>query len=303
VRTAPVTAAVASCDRPTSLARCLEAILQGEVLPAELLVVDQSRGEGAEEALGRCAGRGVALTYVRQPRRGLAASRNLALERAGQPVVAFTDDDCVPGPGWIEEITRVFATEEPPAAMTGRVLPLGEAAPGTFDVSPRDSPHRTDYRGRVVPWAVGTGGNFAARRQWLERVGRFDERLGTGSPGHAAEDTELLYRLLRSGATIRYEPAAVVFHERQTRAQRLRTRWTYGFGIGALCGLWLRRGDLYTGRLCVGWLAWQGSDLVYATVRGDWFLARQRLLSLGGSARGLIYGLRLSPRRPHEGGV
>jgi cellulose synthase/poly-beta-1,6-N-acetylglucosamine synthase-like glycosyltransferase len=273
----------------------MEAILEGEVLPAELVVVDQSRGAGAEKALARCGDRGVPLTYLRQSRRGLSASRNLALERATQPIVAFTDDDCVPGPGWIGEIAQVFAAEEPPAAMTGRVLPLGAAVPGTFDVSPRDSPDRIDYRGRVVPWVVGTGGNFAARRQWLDRVGRFDERLGTGSPGHAAEDTELVYRLLRSGATIRYEPAAVVFHERQTKAQRLRSRWTYGFGIAAFCGLWLRRGDPYAGRLCAGWLAWQGSALLHATVRGDWFLARQRLLSLGGSARGLFYGLRMSP--------
>jgi GT2 family glycosyltransferase len=265
--------------------------------------LDQSRDDGLVTVLARCADRGVPVTYVRQSRRGLSASRNLAVERARHPIVAFTDDDCVPDPGWIEEITRVFATDEPPAAMTGRVLPLGEACQGTFDVSPRDSTDPVDYRGRAVPWMVGTGGNFAARRLWLDQVGRFDERLGTGSPGQAAEDTELLYRLLRSGATIRYEPGAVVFHERQTRAQRLRTRWTYGFGIAALCGIWLRQGDLYAGRLCAGWLAWQGSDLLRATARGDWFLARQRLLSLRGTARGLFYGLTLSPRGSRVGGT
>jgi GT2 family glycosyltransferase len=290
---APITAAVAACDRPEPLRRCLAALLGGEVLPAELVVVDQSSGAGVEAVVSEMHAPGVELRYVRQPRLGLSASRNAAIASATHPLIAFTDDDCVPAPGWIAAIHEILSPPGAPEAVTGRVLPLGEPRPGTHVVSPRVGTERIDYRGRAVPWAVGTGGNFATRREWLERVGRFDERLGAGSPGRAAEDADLLYRFLRAGATVRYEPAVVVYHERQTEAQRLASRWSYAFGVTALCGLWLRRGDPYAARLLAGWLGHQSRALATATLRGDWHLARQRLLSLRGGGRGLFYGLGL----------
>jgi GT2 family glycosyltransferase len=293
MRTAPITAAVAACDRPEPLRRCLQALLNGEALPAQLIVVDQSPGGEVEEVVASMTRPGMEVRYIRQPRRGLSASRNAAIAGATQPLIAFTDDDCVPAPGWLASIVDVLGHSTGPAAVTGRVLPLGEPQPGTHVVSPRTGTERVDYRGRAVPWAVGTGGNLATRLEWLNRVGRFDERLGAGSPGRAAEDADLLHRFLRGGATVRYEPAVVVYHERQTEAQRLASRWSYAFGVTAFCGLWLRRGDVYAMWLLAGWLGHQARVLTTATLRGDWPLARQRWLSLRGGARGLLYGLRL----------
>ncbi|HEX6105909.1 MAG TPA: glycosyltransferase [Gemmatimonadales bacterium] len=288
-----VSAAIAACDRPEGVLRCLAGLLGGELLPDEVIVVDQSRDDSVGSALGAAAF-AVPVRYVRMPRLGLSASRNAALERAAQPVIAFTDDDCVPDPGWIATVHRVLTDDPGLAGVTGRVLPLGEERAGTYVVSPRTSTAGREYAGRAVPWTVGTGGNFAARREWLERVGRFDERLGAGSPGRAAEDADLLYRLLRAGARLRYEPASVVYHERQTAAQRLASRRGYGHGIGALCALYLRRGDLYAARLLLGYVADHGGSLARSVVRRDWFTVRQRVQALQGCATGLVYGFRLS---------
>src|SRR6266545_978356 len=101
------------------------------------------------------------------------------------------------------------------------------------------------FNGRRIPWLVGTGGNFAIRRQWFERVGTFDARLGAGSPGRAAEDAELFDRLLKAGARFRFDPDVIVYHRRQTLERRLETRWGYGHGIGALCALRIRERDLF----------------------------------------------------------
>jgi GT2 family glycosyltransferase len=292
---ARITVAVAACDRPGPVARCLEAILRGATLPAQIVVVDQSSDSGVEAEVRPLVAPGVAVQYIRQPRLGLSASRNAALAAATQPAVAFTDDDCVPDRGWLAAVSAALAVPEPPAAVAGRVLPLGEPSAGTYVVSPRGDDRPTDYRAGAVPWAVGTGGNFAGSRAWLERVGGFDERLGAGSPGRAAEDADLIYRVLRAGGVVRYDPAAVVYHERQTESQRLRSRWTYGFGIAAACALWTRRGDPGALRLLGTWMAKQVALLAGALVRRDGFLARQRTLSLRGGVRGLFYGLRLTP--------
>jgi GT2 family glycosyltransferase len=292
---ARMTVAVAACDRPGPVARCLDAIVRGATLPAQLIVVDQSRDGAVEAEVRAIVIPGVEVQYVRQQRLGLSASRNAALAAATQPVIAFTDDDCVPDRGWVAAVSAALALPAPPAAVAGRVLPLGEPSAGTYVVSPRSDDHPTDYRQGAIPWAVGTGGNFAGSRAWFERLGGFDERLGAGSQGRAAEDADLIYRLLRAGGVVRYDPGAVVYHERQTEAQRLRSRWTYGFGIAAACALWARRGDFGALRLLGTWMAKQVALLAGALVRRDGFLARQRTLSLRGGIRGLFYGVRLTP--------
>jgi glycosyltransferase involved in cell wall biosynthesis/GT2 family glycosyltransferase len=282
-----ITVAIATLDRPESLARCLDAVRAGEVLPEEVLVIDQGRDERTRAVTEE---RGA--VWLRQERRGLAASRNLALEWASCPVVAVTDDDCVPSPGWIAALQRAFSSPDAPDAVTGPVLPLGPEAPGLFAVSSRTSRTRTEFRGRALPWLVGTGGNFAARREWIARAGGWDDRLGAGSAGGAGEDMDLLYRLLRRGARVRYEPDAVVHHERQPRERRLASRSSYGRGVGACCGLWLRGGDLRALGVLGRWVSMRAGLLARALRRGRWETLHEESLVLGGTLGGLLYGLR-----------
>jgi GT2 family glycosyltransferase len=290
---ASVTVAVATLDRPQALSRCLDALLDGAVRPAEIVVVDQSVGDAASAVISRRASLGVQLRYHRQDRRGLSASRNAALALATQAVVAVTDDDCVPDVRWVATIAGTLSDVHGPDAVTGRVLPLGADEPGAYAVSSRAATRRIDYRGRVLPWSVGTGANVAVRRHWLDRVGGYDERLGAGSAGGAGEDTDFLYRLLRAGARIRYEPGAIVYHERQSHARRLATRSSYGRGIGACCAAWLRRGDPHALVLLGRWLASRMRRMVGAAARRDTAAVYEELLVLSGTVGGVIYGATL----------
>ena len=284
-----ITVGIATCGRPDALARCLAGLASGGGRPGEVLVVDQAPSEAARAAV---EGSGLARArYLPQERRGLSASRNLALATASLPVLAVTDDDCVPEPGWVDALASALARAPAPAAVTGSILPLGEGAPGLYAISLRRSPIPVDHVGRVLPWAAGSGANFAASRELLQAQGGWDERLGTGSPGKAAEDADLLHRLLRSGHAIRYEPAAIVRHEWQTRERRLSTRWSYGYGVGAMCGLWLRRGDLFAPRLFAAYLRLHVRPLVSALVRRDLGRAREHALALAAVFPGVVHGL------------
>jgi glycosyltransferase involved in cell wall biosynthesis len=293
---AGVTVAVSTIDRPDSLVRCITAILDGQVLPAEIVIVDQGADSTtADVVLGKQWDRIVPLRYIQQHRRGLAASRNLALAYATQPIIAFTDDDCVPHPEWLAQIVAAFGGPEQPHAVTGRIEPLGPERPGFYAVSSRLSSCRSVYRGFALPWGIGSGGNTAVRRDWLRRIGGFDEALGASSPGKAAEDTDVLYRLLRAGATLQYEPSATVCHERQDRARRLASRPSYGFGMGAFCAKWARRGDAYAAWMLGCWLLERVRPLLASIVRARPQRIREELMMLHGAARGLAYGLSLVP--------
>ncbi len=292
---ANVAVAIATLDRPGGLERCVHAVLDGEVLPREIVIVDQGTDERTPAFISSLEAGVVPVHYQRQAGRGLSRSRNAAIRQASATTIAFTDDDCVPHPHWVAAIANAIQAYPDAASVAGRVLPFGPEQEGTFSVSPRESTEKREFRRRVAPWLVGSGGNLAVQRCWFFNVGGFDERLGAGSSGHAAEDMDLIHRILRAGGCVVYEPDAVVYHERQTRTRRLTTRWTYAFGMGAFLGIWLRRRDRYALHLLGIWLATLTRELVSISLkRHDLFGAYQRGLGMAGTARGLVYGLTVS---------
>jgi GT2 family glycosyltransferase len=291
----PITVAVATCGRPASLSRCLDALARGTTQPGDLIVVDQAPSRQARRAVERCGIPGA--RYLEQPRLGVSASRNLALANAADSLIALTDDDCVPDSGWVGAVAAAFERDPAPTAVTGRILALGTQPPGAYAISLRTLASAVDHRGPMLPWVAGSGGNFAARRDLLLRYGGWDERLGPGSPGQAAEDVELLYRILRNGGLIRYEPAAVVRHEWQTWERRLAARSSYGHGVGALCGVWLRKGDRFAVRMLSAYGVDHAWQLAAAVRRRDRRSINEHLRALAGLLPGLLYGLTSSSVR------
>jgi hypothetical protein len=109
---------------------------------------------------------------------------------------------------------------------------------------------------------------------------------------------DLFYRLLRAGALIRYEPDALVHHERQDRAGRVGRRVPYGMGMGACCTLYLLQRDRY-GLVMLGrWLAARARRLGSGLARRDWTLAYEETLVLRGTVQGLAFGWR--SRQSHQ---
>lgn len=289
----PVTVAIATRDRPDALSRCLTAVLSGSALPAEVLIVDQSRTGASRAIVEHIASNApIAVRHLMQSGDGLSRSRNLAWSSARQAIVAVTDDDCVPGDAWVDVIHSVLAATSGPDAVTGPVLPLGPADPSLFATSTRSGSERLEFDTRIAPWLVGTGANFAARTQSLNDIEGYDERLGAGTRAAAGEDLDLMDRFLKSGRRIRYEPAAVVYHARKPLAERIATRWSYGMGVGALCGLRLRSGDGFGMQVLTRWALMRLGRIGRSLMQGDVAGCREELLMLGGTMAGIAYGLR-----------
>jgi len=94
---------------------------------------------------------------------------------------------------------------------------------------------------RSAAGALGATANCGFRRDALEAVGGFDERIGPGTWYAAGEDQELFDRLVAAGMTGFYDPDARVYHDQwRTRRDALRLHWRYGKGMGgppcAVCG-------------------------------------------------------------------
>ena len=284
-----VAVAISTRDRPEALARCLASLRAGRKQPAEIVVADQSDTPATDE-LAAPAQR------VRARSGGLGTAQNDAVRATTTPVVAVLDDDCVADPGWIEAIARAFADPQL-GFLSGPVLPLGPAEPGIHAVATRSSVERRRLDGRTLPWDAGSGNNFAFRRDWFDKIGGDDERLGPGAPGKGGLDMDLFRRLLRAGAPGVYEPDAVVFHERVSTSGRLARRVPYGYGMGACCVLWLRQGDGRAVPVLGRWVAMRSNRLARSLARGRWLAVREEALVLAGTVRGIGFGLR-APRAP-----
>jgi GT2 family glycosyltransferase len=284
-----VAVAISTRDRPNALARCLASLAAGRQRPAEIVIADQSDRLSTEEL-------DAPVRRVRARPGGLAAAQNDAVRATMAPVVAVLDDDCVADPGWIEAIADAFADPEL-GFLSGPVQPLGDAERGMHAVATRTSTDRRRLDGRTLPWDAGSGNNFAFRREWFDRIGGADERLGPGAPGKGGLDMDLFRRLLRAGAPGVYEPDAVVFHERVSTEGRLARRVPYGYGMGACCVLWLREGDGQALPVLGRWVAMRSNRLARSLVQGRWLAVREEALVLGGTARGIGFGLR-APRAP-----
>jgi cellulose synthase/poly-beta-1,6-N-acetylglucosamine synthase-like glycosyltransferase len=152
-------------------------------LPARIVVVDQSTDDLSAVVVAETECDGVPIEYIRHVGSGLGVSQNIAFRAAREPVIAVTDDDCVPAPDWLHTVSLAFEKHPGLAGLAGAVLGLGPARPGFTTVSLRTSTDEALFAGRAYPWDVGSGNNFAVRREWLKRIGGNDERLGPGAPG------------------------------------------------------------------------------------------------------------------------
>ncbi|HEV2146717.1 MAG TPA: glycosyltransferase, partial [Longimicrobiaceae bacterium] len=275
-----------------ALRRCLDALRDGDARPAELVVVDQGRDGSARPVVEPLQAAGWRVVYLAQEPRGLAAAQNAGVAAAASPVVAVTDDDCIPDPAWLPVVARTLVDSREVDVLAGRVLPAPPAGDRSVPVSTRASPTRRDFRGRQVPWHVGSGNNFALRREWYLRVGGCDERLGPGAPAQGGVDMDLFYRLLRAGARVRYEPDALVLHERQTPAERRARRPMYGHGMGAACGIWLRGGDAYALPVLARWVGLRLASVARPRDTGRMQALREEAAILAATARGVAWGLR-----------
>lgn len=258
-----VSVIVCTYDRPTALARCLDALLaQRTSFGFEVVVVDNHPQSGTTTALaGEYASQPV-IRWFEEPMPGLSPARNKGIAAARGEIVAYADDDVLPPPEWLETLTAPLlhgAAEI--VATTGNCLALKQTTPAEKLFEAYGGFRRGD-QGRIFDaawmrrwricfpqvWRVGGSGNVAFRRRIFNdpEVGQFEPRLGPGSPAGAWEDIYCFYRILRAGHQIQYLPEAQLLHAHREDMQGL-TRQLTGYRRGETAFLLLvltRHGDL-----------------------------------------------------------
>jgi glycosyltransferase involved in cell wall biosynthesis len=202
-----VSVVVTTAGRTDLLDRCLAALLR-QTLDArryEIIIVDDAPSHKTRQLVAvwraSASARGPALMYLPNPGpHGPAAARNRGWRAARAAIIAFTEEDTAPAPGWLRHALMAFDVQVD--VLCGRIdIPL--PAPLTE--------HQRQLR--TLARAEFSIANCFCRRRVLERLDGFDERF----PFAWREDNDLHFRLLDMRANIvRSQNALVVRPLRQT---------------------------------------------------------------------------------------
>jgi GT2 family glycosyltransferase len=200
----------------------------------DVLIVDQSDDGRTGEVVRGLMATHAKLRYVHTSTPGLSRAYNIGVRETSGAILAFTDDDCVAPPGWIDAIVTAFRDEPDGEMLYGQVL-LPEALAGITEVVPTLAIARPERLSRRDGFRIyGMGANFAVRRRLFARIGGFDEALGGGGPLRSSQDFDFQYRAYLAGATVLLRPDVKVDHYGvRNRDQWPATLRAYGIGDGA----------------------------------------------------------------------
>ena len=213
--TPQISVCVSTRNRAPLLRRLVTALESQTLEPSRFEVVvtdDASTDETAEELDQLQAQSRLSIKVMRNMTRGgPAEGRNLAWRSASAPLIAFTDDDCVPAPAWLEAHL---------AGMTGVDISQGLVLPDPVQAEGAGSASR--YMGVTEENGLYETCNICYRRSWLEKLSGFD----TTFRHPAGEDADLAWRAKKAGASTTFTQDALVYHDVEPFSWRRELRYT-----------------------------------------------------------------------------
>ena len=195
-----ITVVVPTYRRPALLQKCITALASQrfDKEAYEVIIVTDGPDELTQQAVAQWTNKNVAaVRCISLPeKKGPAAARNAGWEQANGVMVAFTDDDCLPDPLWLDAIWGAYCHEDE-VAFTGKII-----VPVTHP--PTDFARNT----QGLESAAFVTANCACTKRALEIVRGFDEQFTMAW----REDSDLEFKLLQHDIDIRRIESAVVVH-------------------------------------------------------------------------------------------
>ena len=189
-----ITAVVCAYNESRLLAGCLYSLRAQTRPPDDILVIDNA----STDETGAVARAVPGVRVVEEPDKGLVVARETARRAAQADIVAYLDADCRAPIDWLERVEAQFSRPAAPVAVTGPYRFYdwdwsGRMLVRSYDLLVAPPTHALVHH-LCGMGAILYGGNFAVRRDALEKIGGFDRRIE-----FHGEDTNLGRRLTPIG--------------------------------------------------------------------------------------------------------
>jgi glycosyltransferase involved in cell wall biosynthesis len=218
-----ITIAICTLNRAESLRRTLDSLV-GMRVPSDLsweIVIVHTSTDHTDDVISEYVGR-LPVRREFEPRLGLSNARNRAIDLANGDYIIWTDDDVVVDVGWLTAYVEAFLRWPEAAIFGGRITPRYEAPVEKWVMESEavlvGAYAIRDFGDHVQPLSADDEDHFPfganlAIRATEQRAFRYDPELGA-SPirGRASEETDVIHRILGSGATGYWIPEAMVDH-------------------------------------------------------------------------------------------
>jgi glucosyl-dolichyl phosphate glucuronosyltransferase len=237
-----VSVVLSTHNRAEQLPAALERLVaQRASVHYEVVVVDNNSTDATSEVVERIAREHPHVVRPAfEPQQGVSHGRNKGIALSRAAIVAFTDDDVLVSPDWLQRIVDALEAHPEVSCVGGRVLPIWTTPPPQWLTREHWSPlalvdygDEPFYVDRERALCLVTA-NVAYRRAALDAIGWFSPDFPR------AQDHELLLRLWRSGLRGLYQPDLVVTCEvppsRLTWAYHRRWHATHGRIVARMDG-------------------------------------------------------------------
>ena len=195
-----ISVVIPTYKRPKLLIKCLTALSKQTLDGANFEVIVVSDGPDPEthnQIQPWVRSETIRVSYIQtSEKKGPAAARNLGWRSSIHPLIAFTDDDCLPEPDWLENFLNFYKGETLVAYSGFTYVPL--------------SSQPSDYELNIahLQSANFITANCACTAKALKAVNGFDERFETAW----REDSDLEFKLITNRIPIIKVQAARVVH-------------------------------------------------------------------------------------------
>ncbi len=241
-----VTVGICTFNRAESLRRTLDSLVVMRVprdVTWEILIVNNNSTDHTDEVIGEYRD-GLPVRREFEPRPGKSNALNRAIDAAKGEYILWTDDDVVVNPGWLGAYVEAFRRWPEAAIFGGRIIPRLEPPVPRWvaeSLTVLDGPYAArDFGNDVQPLSVAEGrvpygANFAIR-SIEQRAFPYDPNLGPSpnrpGAGGGGEETDVITRLLNSGATGYWIPNAIVEHSIGRQRQTISYIANYSMIVG-----------------------------------------------------------------------
>jgi GT2 family glycosyltransferase len=239
------------CDKLRLFLDAMKSNGSAGLTPTEVLVIDNGSSDSTKEVVAEYTSlENPVFRYLLETKPGKSRALNMAIGEAKGEIIAFTDDDCIPAPDWVESIVKEFDSGGELSVLGGRIELYDERDVQQATLLSKDRTLVTNGW-EICTFPAIIGANMAFRKTALKAISGFDPLLGPGTICKAVEDLDVIYRSLKKGFKIVYSPDVMVFHNhgRRTEFDENQTTFAYGLGRGSFYLKNLQRFDFHIARI------------------------------------------------------
>jgi glycosyltransferase involved in cell wall biosynthesis len=241
-----ITLVIGTCNRSTYLEKLLDSLKSTGLLhrkDIEVIIIDN--GSTDQNTYNLCLNYNI--VYLSQTQPGLSSAINTGIKNARGEYIAFTDDDTIViDPLWLDKLQENLKANPRLGYISGNVLAFKTSTEaqsvweqkGGLSKGKERKVYTKKYLSSFDPtWRiskVAAGANSMIPKRVLDQIGYFSTFLGGGAPIGHGNTLEIVYRIIRAGYELMYDPESVILHNHPATPWQLRKKM-YTYGIGDVC--------------------------------------------------------------------